>query len=196
MPMKDVGPRQRGRRTASSERRRGASPWCRSSTCQDITNNTVPEAIRQSIRKTGCAVVRGVFRADLARLVRGSRRVPRDEPLRTTRGREAEPRQVFLGAEGRQAANLQRLLVEAAGDGAAGREARRDARVSRSPVEIRRRLQSRPAVHLCRPRAPAAARRQDARPFAAHGRGHRRALDRPGYQRVYENIFAGDWRGL
>ena len=33
----------------------------------DIRNNTVPEAIRQSIRKTGCAVVRGVFRADLAR---------------------------------------------------------------------------------------------------------------------------------
>jgi len=33
----------------------------------DIRNNTVPEAIRQSIRKTGCAVVRGVFPADLAR---------------------------------------------------------------------------------------------------------------------------------
>ena len=33
----------------------------------DIRNNTVPEAIRQAIRKTGCAVVRGVFRADLAR---------------------------------------------------------------------------------------------------------------------------------
>src|SRR6202040_584044 len=32
----------------------------------DIRNNTVPEGIRQSIRKTGCAVVRGVFRADLA----------------------------------------------------------------------------------------------------------------------------------
>jgi hypothetical protein len=32
----------------------------------DIRNNTVPEAIRQSIRKTGCAVVRGVFRADVA----------------------------------------------------------------------------------------------------------------------------------
>jgi hypothetical protein len=33
----------------------------------DIRNHTVPEAIRQSIRKTGCAVVRGVFPADLAR---------------------------------------------------------------------------------------------------------------------------------
>ena len=32
----------------------------------DIRNDTVPEAIRQSIRNTGCAVVRGVFRADLA----------------------------------------------------------------------------------------------------------------------------------
>ena len=33
----------------------------------DIRNNTVPEATRQSIRNTGCAVVRGVFPADLAR---------------------------------------------------------------------------------------------------------------------------------
>jgi Gig2-like len=32
----------------------------------DIRNDTVPEAIRQSIRNTGCAVVRGVFRADVA----------------------------------------------------------------------------------------------------------------------------------
>jgi len=34
---------------------------------RDIRNNTVPEALRQSIRKSGCAVVRGVFPADLAR---------------------------------------------------------------------------------------------------------------------------------
>src|SRR5260221_418946 len=33
---------------------------------RDIQNNTVPEALRQSIRKSGCAVVRGVFPADLA----------------------------------------------------------------------------------------------------------------------------------
>src|ERR1700730_14534706 len=33
----------------------------------DIRNNSVPETIRQSIRKTGCTVVRGVFPADLAR---------------------------------------------------------------------------------------------------------------------------------
>jgi hypothetical protein len=32
----------------------------------DIRNDTVPEAVRQSIRNTGCAVVRGVFRADVA----------------------------------------------------------------------------------------------------------------------------------
>ena len=49
------------------------------------------------------------------RVVRGGRRVSRDEPVRGARGREAEPRQVFLRAQGRQAANLQRLLVEAAG---------------------------------------------------------------------------------
>jgi len=36
-------------------------------TYRDVQNNTVPEAIRQQIRATGCAVVRGVFRADLAR---------------------------------------------------------------------------------------------------------------------------------
>ena len=34
---------------------------------RDIRNNAVPEALRQSIRKTGCTVVRGVFPADLAR---------------------------------------------------------------------------------------------------------------------------------
>lgn len=33
----------------------------------DIRNNTVPDTLRQSIRKTGCVVVRGVFPADLAR---------------------------------------------------------------------------------------------------------------------------------
>src|ERR1700720_2831061 len=33
---------------------------------RDIRNNTVPETIGPSIRKTGCAVVRGVFPAELA----------------------------------------------------------------------------------------------------------------------------------
>jgi len=33
---------------------------------RDIRNNVVPEAIRQSIRSAGCAVVRGVFPSDLA----------------------------------------------------------------------------------------------------------------------------------
>src|SRR5258708_15920871 len=36
-------------------------------TYSDIRNNSVPESLRQSIRKTGCTVVRGVFPADLAR---------------------------------------------------------------------------------------------------------------------------------
>ena len=48
----------------------------------------------------------------------------------------------------------------------------------RPPMEIRGRLQSRPAVRLCRPRPPPPARRQDPRPLAAHGRRHGRALDR------------------
>ena len=34
---------------------------------RDIRNNTVPDTLRQSIRKSGCVVVRGVFPADLAR---------------------------------------------------------------------------------------------------------------------------------
>ena len=34
---------------------------------RDIRNDTVPEALRQSIRRTGCTVVRSVFPADLAR---------------------------------------------------------------------------------------------------------------------------------
>src|SRR5258706_12459040 len=34
---------------------------------RDIKNKTVPESLRQSIRETGCTVVRGVFPADLAR---------------------------------------------------------------------------------------------------------------------------------
>src|SRR5215813_10512529 len=34
---------------------------------RDIRSNTVPDAARQRIRSTGCAVVRGVFPAELAR---------------------------------------------------------------------------------------------------------------------------------
>ena len=146
---------------------------------QDIRNGKVPEDARRSIRSSGCAVVRGVFPAPLASdWFAEVGEYLEDQPLRGAGGREAEPRQVFLRAEGRQAADLQRLLVEAAGDGAAGREARRDARVPRSAVAIRRRLRSRPAVHLCRPRPAPPARRQDARPLAAHGCRHGRALDR------------------
>ena len=99
---------------------------------RDIRDGRVSEATRaQAIRRTGCAVVRGVFPASVASdwfAELGD--YLEAEQVRGARGREAQPRQILLGAEGRQAADLQRLLVEAAGDGAPGPEARRDARAS------------------------------------------------------------------
>ena len=88
-----------------------------------------------------CGHSRRVSGYPCRRLVRGSRRVSRHEPLRRTRGGEAEPRQVLRRAQGREAADLQRVLVQAAGHGAAGCASRRDARVSRSSVEVRRGVQ-------------------------------------------------------
>ena len=49
---------------------------------RDIRDGKVSEAVRQSIRSTGCAVIRGVFPAALASdWFAEARRVSRDEPL-------------------------------------------------------------------------------------------------------------------
>ena len=161
-------------------------------------NGRVTEAtFERPIRGSGCAVVRGVFPASQAtRLVRRGRRISRGEPLRGARGREAKPRQVFLRAEGRQAADLQRLLVEAAGHGAAGPEARRDARLPRSALEATR-ASSTPTAQCAY--ADRVRRRQPGdktlglSPHMDAGTVER-WID-PGYQQVYGSVFAGDWRG-
>ena len=164
---------------------------------KSISEGSVPEATRQAIRRSGCAVMRGVFPAAQADawfdevgdyLER--------QPLRGARGREAQPRQVFLAAEGRQAADLQRLLVEAAGDGAPGREARRDARAS-SIGSGSTRASSTPTAQCAY--ADRVRRRQPGdktlglSPHMDAGTVER-WID-PGYQQVYERVFAGDWRG-
>ena len=146
----------------------------------DIKAGTVSDAARAAIRRTGCAVVRGVFPEAQARdWFEEVGRYIDDNDYERQGGREAQPRQVFFGAQGRQAADLQPLLVEAAGRRPPGCQARRDPLLPRPAVDqLRGRLRPRPAGDLCRPRAPPPARRHDAGPVAAHGRRHRRALDR------------------
>ena len=97
---------------------------------RDIRGGSVSDGIRQAIRRTGCAVVRGVFPASLASdwfAELGEYLEINDYD--TARGREAKPRSVFLRFKGRQTADFQRLLVEAAGDGPPGPKTRRDASV-------------------------------------------------------------------
>ncbi len=97
---------------------------------RDIKDGKISDATKKAIRLSGCAIVRGVFPASQAdRLVQRRRPLSRGERVREEGSREAFARQIFLAAQGGQAADLQRLLVEAAGAGAPGRKARRDALV-------------------------------------------------------------------
>ena len=163
---------------------------------RDIREDKVQETVRQSIRSTGCAVIHGVFPAALA----SDWFAEVGEYLETNRyeEREVEKRSLDKYFSALKAGTPQIFNVYWSKPQVMARQdvsTRRDACFSRSPVEIRRRFQSRPTVHICRPGAAEAARGQNAWPFPPHGRRHRRALDRPGYQKLYARIFAGDWRG-
>ena len=148
-PRRRQNPRRHRRRPPD---RSGAllSPTSRTGKICDATRAGDPQERRAPI-------IRGVFPGEPGeRMVRRGRPLSRGQPVRGERGREAQPRQVFLGAESRQAADLQRLLVEAAGAGAPGREACRDARLPRPPVDTTR-ASSIPTCNAPMPTACAAA---------------------------------------
>ena len=146
---------------------------------RDIRSGSVSEGTRQAIRRAGCAVVRGVFPASVASdwfAELGAYLDTNDYEQLEVEKRSLDKYFSALKAGKPQIFNVYWSKPQVT--------ARQDPKlaetrsVPRPPVDIRRRVRSRQAVHLCRPRAPPAARRQDARPLAAHGRRHRRALDR------------------
>ncbi len=78
----------------------------------DIKDGKVSDATRSAIRMTGCAVVRGVFPdAQATEWFDEVGPYLEDNEYESKEVEKAQPRQVFLGAEGRPAADLQRLLV-------------------------------------------------------------------------------------
>ena len=139
----------------------------------------MPEATRQAIRRTGCAVVRGVFPASVA----SDWFAEVGDYLETNHyeEREVEKRSLDKYFSALKAGKPQIFNVYWSKPQVM---ARQDPKLAETRAfldrlwTLRGRLRSRQAMHLCRPRAPPPARRQDARPLAAHGRRHRRALDR------------------
>jgi hypothetical protein len=88
---------------------------------RDIKAGGISDATRAAIRQSGCAIVRGVFPASQAS--EWFDEVGRYLEENDYEAKEVEKRsldKLFLAAEGRKAADLQRLLVEAAGHGAPG----------------------------------------------------------------------------
>ena len=162
----------------------------------DIRNNTVPEAIPQSIRKTGCAVVRGVFPADVAR----DWFAEVGEYLETNHYEELEVEKRSLDkyfsalkAGKPQVFNVYWSRPQVM--------ARQDARLAETRAFLDRLWKyegvfnpDRQCTYVDRVR-----RRQPGdktlglSPHMDAGTVER-WID-PGYQQVYENIFNGDWRG-
>jgi hypothetical protein len=162
----------------------------------DIRNNTVPEAIRQSIRKTGCAIVRGVFPASVAR----DWFAEVGEYLETNHYEELEVEKRSLDkyfsalkAGKPQVFNVYWSRPQVM--------ARQDSRLAETRAFLDRLWKyegvfdpDRQCTYADRVR-----RRQPGdktlglSPHMDAGTVER-WID-PGYQQVYENIFAGDWRG-
>ena len=165
-------------------------------TYRDIQNNTVPDAIRQQIRATGCAIVRGVFPAELAR----DWFAEVGEYLDTNHyeEREVEKRSLDKYFSGLKSGRPQVFNVYWSRPQVAARQ-------HPNLAEARRFLDrlwkyegvfdpDRQCTYADRVR-----RRQPGdktlglSPHMDAGTVER-WID-PGYQRVYESIFAGDWRG-
>jgi hypothetical protein len=162
----------------------------------DIRNNTVPEAIRQSIRKTGCAVVRGVFRADLAR----DWFAEVGEYLETNHYEqlEVEKRSLDKYFSALKAGKPQVFNVYWSRPQVM---ARQDAGLAETRAFLDRLWKYEGVFNPDRQctYADRVRRRQPGdktlglSPHMDAGTVER-WID-PGYQKVYENIFAGDWRG-
>jgi hypothetical protein len=163
---------------------------------RDIRNESVPEALRQSIRNTGCSVVRGVFPADLARDWFGQV----GEYLETNRYEqlEGEKRSLDKYFSALKAGKPQVFNVYWSKPQVM---ARQDARLAETRAFLDHLWKyegvfdpDRQCTYADRVR-----RRQPGdktlglSPHMDAGTVER-WID-PGYQQVYENIFAGDWRG-
>ena len=163
---------------------------------RDIRNKRVPEGIRQSIRKSGCAVVRGVFPADLA----GEWFAQVGEYLETNHyeALEGEKRSLdkyfsTLKAGKPQVFNVYWSKPQVM--------ARQDARLAETRAFLDRLWKYEGVFNPDRQctYADRVRRRQPGdktlglSPHMDAGTVER-WID-PGYQKVYENIFAGDWRG-
>ena len=140
-----------------------------------------------------CGHSRRVSADPCRRLVRGSRRVYRDEPLRNAKWRSGASTSISPRSRQGSRRSSTCRLVEAAGHGAAGCRSRRDARVSRSSWKYEGASTLTSSAHMPTGYGGATLG-HDPGPFSTHGCRDGRALDRPGYQKVYEHIFAGDWR--
>jgi hypothetical protein len=162
----------------------------------DIKNNTVPESLRQSIRKTGCTVVRGVFPADLASdwfaQVGQYLEANHYEQL------EGEKRSLDKYFSALKAGKPQVFNVYWSKPQVM---ARQDARLAETRAFLDRLWKYEGAFNPDRQctYADRVRRRQPGdktlglSPHMDAGTVER-WID-PGYQKVYENIFAGDWRG-
>jgi len=163
---------------------------------RDIRNNTVPEAIGPSIRKSGCAVVRGVFPAELA----GEWFAEVGEYLETNHyeEREVEKRSLDKYFSALKAGKPQVFNVYWSKPQVM---ARQDARLAETRGFLDRLWKYEGVFNPDRQctYADRVRRRQPGdktlglSPHMDAGTVER-WID-PGYQKVYENIFAGDWRG-
>src|SRR3984893_9219793 len=161
----------------------------------DIRNNSVPETIRQSIRKTGCTVVRGVFPADLAR----DWFAQVGEYLETNHYEELEGEKRSLDKyfSGLKAGKPQVFNVYWSRPQVM---ARQDARLAETRAFLNRLWKYEGVFNpdLQCTYADRVRRRQPGdktlglSPHMDAGTVER-WID-PGYQRVYEKVFAGDWR--
>jgi hypothetical protein len=163
---------------------------------RDIRNNTVPEATRQSIRKSGCAVVRGVFPAELA----GEWFAQVGEYLEMNHYEELEGEKRSLDkyfsalkAGKPQVFNVYWSKPQVM--------ARQDAKLAQTRGFLDRLWKYEGVFNPDRQctYADRVRRRQPGdktlglSPHMDAGTVER-WID-PGYQKVYENVFAGDWRG-
>jgi hypothetical protein len=163
---------------------------------RDIRNNAVPEAIRQSIRSTGCAVVRGVFPSDLAR----NWFAEVSEYLETNHYEQLEGAKRSLDKyfSGLKAGKPQVFNVYWSRPQVM---ARQDARLAETRAFLDRLWKYEGVFNPDRQctYADRVRRRQPGdktlglSPHMDAGTVER-WID-PGYQKVYENILAGDWRG-
>jgi hypothetical protein len=162
----------------------------------DIRNNTVPEGIPQSIRKSGCVVIRGVFPADLAH----DWFAEVSEYLETNHyeQREVEKRGLDKYFSGLKAGQPQVFNVYWSRPQVA---ARQDPKLAETRAFLDRLWKYQGVFNPDRQctYADRVRRRQPGdktlglSPHMDAGTVER-WID-PGYQKVYESVFAGDWRG-